>query len=98
MKKTLLSGILGIAGMILPTAMADTLTYGMCGDEISGIGTGMSGTNYSAAIEVPEAVAQAMKGSKVSEVLIGFGSGMAKQAYIYFTYDPFRVNPSTSRM
>lgn len=87
MKKTLLFSILGLAGMMLPTATADTLTYGMGGDNISGLGTGMSGTHYSAAIEVPEAMAQSMAGSKITQVQIGFGSGMAKAAYIYFTYD-----------
>lgn len=64
-----------------------TMTYGICSDNINGVGTGMGGSNYSAAIEVPEAVAQALKGSKVTNVSIGFKSGLVKIINVYLTYD-----------
>lgn len=63
------------------------LIYGLCGDEISGVGTGMAGANYSAAIEVPEPVAMALAGSKVTKVSVGFKSGVSKVINVYLTYD-----------
>jgi hypothetical protein len=62
-------------------------TYGLCGEEFSGYGISESGTNYSAAIEVPEEVAAAMAGSTVTDVSIGFYSGVTKVANIFLTYD-----------
>lgn len=84
MKKILLSLLLifGIQSM-----KAGEFTYGICGDEINGVGTGMAGSNYSAAIEVPESVALALQGSSVTSVSVGFKSGLAKVIYIYLTYD-----------
>lgn len=66
---------------------AESLSYGICTETINTVGTGSPGTNYSAAIEVPEAVAKALAGNKVTAVSIGFGSGLAKVANIYLTYD-----------
>lgn len=84
MKKLLLS-LLVIFG--IQWASAGQFVYGVCGDEISGVGTGMGGSNYSAAIEVPESVAKALEGSKVTAVSIGFKSGLAKIINVYLTYD-----------
>lgn len=66
---------------------ATDMTYSLSGDTFSGFGLATAGCNYSAAIEVPADVAAAMTGSKVTEVSIGFHSGMAKVATIYLTYD-----------
>lgn len=62
-------------------------TYGICTDNLSGVGLGQAGTNYSAAIRVPEEMAKAMEGAKLTAVSIGFGSGLSKDATIYLTYD-----------
>lgn len=84
MRKLLLSFALlfGILGM-----RAGDFVYGICSDEINGVGTGMAGSNYSAAIEVPESVAQALQGSSVTSVSVGFKSGLTKVINIYLTYD-----------
>jgi len=62
-----------------------SFTYGICTDNINGVGTGIAGTNYSAAIEVPEEVAKAMQGSQLTAVSVGFNSGLSKDATIYLT-------------
>lgn len=66
---------------------ASEFTYGICSDEINGVGTGMAGSNYSAAIEVPEAVAKQLQGGKLTKVSIGFKSGLNKVVNVYLTYD-----------
>lgn len=79
--------LLAAATLLFGAAKADTLTYGLGGDKIYGVGVGQAGANYSAAIEVPGNVAAAMKGSKVTEISVGFGSGNAKIIHIYITKD-----------
>lgn len=85
MKKLLLSVSLAVATAVF--CQAETLSYGICSDEIFQVGTGSAGSNYIAAIEVPEAVAQAMAGNKVTSVKLGFGSGMNKNVEVFLTYD-----------
>ncbi|MCM1110931.1 MAG: Omp28-related outer membrane protein [Clostridium sp.] len=86
MKKTLLV----LLGSVL-TALAShagEYVYSMCGDgEIQGLGVREAGVTYSAAIEVPENVAQSMIGSKVTGVSLGFAQGTNKVTYLYLTYD-----------
>lgn len=84
MKKCLLLSTMLAASMYVG---ATDMTYSLSGDEFSGFGLSTAGCNYSAAIEVPADVAATMTGSKVTEVSIGFHSGMAKVATIYMTYD-----------
>lgn len=74
-------------------------TYGICTDNLNGVGTGVAGTNYSTAIEVPEEMAKALQGSKLTAVSIGFYSGLSKNTTIYLTYDleaePFYTQEET---
>ena len=67
-----------------------TLKYGFTvpADQMSSVGTGAGGSNYCAAIEVPELTAKAMQGSKLTSVSLGFGSGLNKNIVVYLSYDP----------
>lgn len=85
MKKFLLS--LAMAVCLGMGASAATHTYGYAGDEMTGVGTYTSGTNYAAAIKVPAEVAAQMKGSKVTIVNVGFHSGVAKAVNVFITKD-----------
>lgn len=74
-------------------------TYGICTDRISTYGTSAAGTNYSVAIEVPEAVAKALQGGSLSSIDYAFGDGYNKTANFYLTYDleaePFYTQSAT---
>lgn len=83
-------------------AAADApFTYGIAGSDMITYGTGKAGTNYSAAIEVPEAVARELQGGKVTAVSYAFGAGSSKNVEIYLTYEldaePFYTQ-STARV
>lgn len=69
------------------TSRAESIEYGMGDGHIDGVGAQTAGYNYSAAIEVPQQVARAIAGNKVTNVTIGFGSGTNKIVNIYLTYD-----------
>ncbi|MDE6097295.1 MAG: hypothetical protein K2G24_00235 [Muribaculaceae bacterium] len=85
MKRFLLYSLVALAAMC---ARAEaTYTYGICTDHINGVGTGQTGTNYSAAIEVPEDVAKAMQGSRITAVDLAIRSGQNKVVNVYLTYD-----------
>ncbi len=62
-------------------------SYGLCTKNIDGVGTYESGVWYEAAIEIPEAVAQAYKGATLSAIEFGFYSGLNKQVTVFVTYD-----------
>ncbi len=85
MKRFILSTAVALGALF--ASAETTMTYGICDDAITGVGTGYSGTNYSAAIEVPEAVAKALEGSKVTTISVGFASGLSKIVNVYLTYD-----------
>lgn len=85
MKRFILSSLVVLGA--LGASAESAITYGICGDEITGFGGGMAGVTYSAAIEVPEAVAKALEGNKVTNVSIGFASGLSKVVNVYLTYD-----------
>lgn len=97
MKKLLLCSMVALAAFGINAQTS--FTYGICTDNINGVGTNIAGTNYSAAIEVPEEVAKAMQGSRLTAVTVGFNSGLSKDATIYLTYDlkgePFYTQPET---
>ncbi len=86
-KKLLLLFTLAVTSMMAKAG--PTFTYGISSDEINGVGSSdhYAGTNYSAAIEVPAEMAQALKGDKVTAVSIGFSSGLNKYINVYLTYD-----------
>jgi len=98
MKKILLT-LIAVASVVMMAKAQSTLSYGICSDEINAVGTGTAGTNYSAAIEVPEAMAEAMKGNKLTQMHIGIGSGMSKNLTLYLSYDlqgePFYTQDAT---
>lgn len=78
---TLLAAVAIICGAV----SAEKLTYGVAGDKLYAVGTGVAGQNYSSAIEVPANVAATMKGAKVTEISFGFGSGNNKIVTVFIT-------------
>lgn len=82
MKKTLLT--IASALMFMAPVMGETTEYGYCSSSLTSIGSGSQGY-YSVAIEIPAEVAKAYKGSKITKLMIGFGSGTNRNMDVYVT-------------
>lgn len=66
---------------------ADTLNFGYCTDELTGVGHNAAGVHMAAAMRVPANLAKEFAGNKISAVSIGFGASTPKRVTLFLTYD-----------
>ncbi|MBD5204245.1 MAG: Omp28-related outer membrane protein [Bacteroidales bacterium] len=86
MKKTLLTLVAGIASLVGTGAQAATMEYGYCGDANIALSMRQK-CCYNLAIEIPAEFSEALKGSKLTGLNVGFGVGSSKNMTIYAMTD-----------
>lgn len=82
--KYLFTAALAISSLAMS---ADTLNFGYCTDEHTGVGHNSPDVYMAAAIRVPAEVAQEFAGNSISAVSIGFGASTPKRVTLFLTYD-----------
>lgn len=83
-----LSALLFLCAALALPVSASSLLWGLSvGDNINPVGVTSAGITYYPAIEVPEVMAQAMKGDKVTRIDVGFAQGSNKILDVFLTYD-----------